>query len=460
MTVSPTTTLTHRARPSSRFSDPGAWPLVALFLMLPLWWALGLSGVILPLLALPMVASIALRRRLHVPRGFGWYLLFLVWCALSATQLATPRQGGALAYRGALYVSAGLLFLALLNLPREQIPASRIVRLMAGFFAIVVVGGYVGMLVPGRSFETLAQALVPASLLHDDFVRDLVSAATSSGRAFAAYPIHRPEAPFIYTNEWGAAYAMSLPFALGAVGYARTRVGRDMMVLLIGMSVFPLVFSLNRGAWLSAGVASLYAAVRLTRGRNARLVKVLAVGAIAVALVMFATPLGDIVAARLSNGFGDTSRRLLYESSVELVSESPVFGHGAPVQAEGTAAVGTHGQLWTVVVSQGIPGVILFVGWLLWAFVRARRRLPPAHPGDRQARLWCEVVLFTALIQLPYYDLLPWGLSMAMVAAAVAWREEAADAPGRMLVARQAGVVTAGRPGVLARHRARPAPLS
>ena len=41
-------------------------------------------------------------------------------------------------------------------------------------------------------------------------------------------------------------------------------------------------------------------------------------------------------------------------------------------------------------------------------------------------RFWCEVTIFVALIQMPYYDLLPWGLSIAMVAAAVAWREDLA----------------------------------
>lgn len=406
-----------------------SWPLVAAFLLLPLWWALGVSGVILPAVALPVIATLALRRRLTVPRGFGWFLLFLVWCGLSATQLDTARQGFSLAYRGALYVSTGLLFLAVFNLPREQVPASRIVRLMGGFFALIVVGGFVGMLLPGRSFSTPAEALLSPALLADAFVQDLVSAATSSGRAFAAYPIYRPEAPFIYANEWGAAYAMSLPFALGSLAYIRTRPGRDLMLMLIGLSIFPLVFSLNRGAWLSAGVATLYAAVRLARGRNGRLVKVLSIGAIVMALMLFATPLGDVVAARLSNGFGDASRRQLYETSVELVMASPVFGYGAPVQLDGTVAVGTHGQLWTVLVSQGVTGLSLFLGWLLWAFWRARRPLPPGHPGDRNARLWCEVVLFTALIQLPYYDLLPWGLAIAMVAAAIAWREEAAEPP-------------------------------
>jgi hypothetical protein len=36
------------------------------------------------------------------------------------------------------------------------------------------------------------------------------------------------------------------------------------------------------------------------------------------------------------------------------------------------------------------------------------------------------VAIFTAIIQMPYYDLLPWGLPIAMIAAAVAWREHSA----------------------------------
>jgi O-antigen ligase len=94
-----------------------------------------------------------------------------------------------------------------------------------------------------------------------------------------------------------------------------------------------------------------------------------------------------------------------------------------------------------VLVSQGVPGLVLFVGFLGWALWRASRRLPLGHPGDAHARFWCEVAIFTALIQMPYYDLLPWGLPIAMVAAAVAWRETRAGPP------RPAGAAAAtGRP--------------
>ena len=297
---------------------------------------------------------------------------------------------------------------------------------MAGFFVLTVVGGLIGMIVPNISFTTVARGLIPPSLLTDQFVADLVSASTSSGRAFAAYPIYRPKAPFIYANEWGAAYAMTLPFALCAIAKAKTKSARDALLIVALISVFPLVFSLNRGAWLSAVAGVLYAIIRLSRGRNGQLLRVVAVVTMIFGVVFFVTPLGEIVMTRLQNGYGDAHRAELYEESITLVRASPVLGYGAPVLIEGNLSAGTHGQLWTILVSQGLPGLLAFTAWLLWALWRASRQLPPGHPGDPVVRFWCEVTIFVALVQMPYYDLLPWGLSIAMVAAALAWREDLA----------------------------------
>jgi polysaccharide biosynthesis protein PslJ len=402
----------------------GTWPLLVLFPMLPLWWALGVSGLVLSICTLPLLAALILRRRILVPRGFGLYLLFLLWCVFSATGLQSARQTFSAGYRGSMYLAAGLLFLYILNTPRDRLSPDRAVRIMASFFVIAVVGGVVGMIIPNITFTTLAKGFVPPSLLSDTFVSDLVSASTSSGRAFAAYPIYRPKVPFIYTNEWGAAYAMSLPFALCAIAKARSRIARDALVVTALISVFPLVFSLNRGAWLSATAGVLYATVRLARGRNGQLLRVAAVVSLLVGAVLFVTPLGEIVVTRLQNGYGDAHRAELYAESIGLVRASPLFGYGAPVLIEGNLSAGTHGQLWTIVVSQGVPGLLFFTGWLVWALLRAARRLPRGHPGDPVVRFWCEVALFVALVQMPYYDLLPWGLSIAMVAAALAWREE------------------------------------
>jgi O-antigen ligase len=303
------------------------------------------------------------------------------------------------------------------------------VRILAAFFVVIAIGGLVGMAIPTATFTTPVKALIPPGLLSDAFISALVSASTSTGKAFAAYPIFRPKAPFIYTNEWGATYAMTLPFALCALTRARTRAGRDMLALVLLLSVFPLVFSLNRGAWLSATIGVMYAVLRLARSRNGQALRVAAAVGLVIAIIVVVTPIDEIIATRLENGYGDAHRAELYTESVALIRESPIVGHGAPVLVEGDVSAGTHGQLWTIAVSQGIPGLILFTGWLLWAWWRAKRPLPRGHPGDATIRFWCEVAIVVALAQMPYYDLLPWGLAIAMVAAALAWREQLAFVP-------------------------------
>ena len=49
---------------------------------------------------------------------------------------------------------------------------------------------------------------------------------------------------------------------------------------------------------------------------------------------------------------------------VDQIDDSPWFGYGAPQANEenpNLPAVGTHGQLWTVLFSHGIPGAALYV---------------------------------------------------------------------------------------------------
>ena len=128
------------------------------------------------------------------------------------------------------------------------------------------------------TIPTPTRALLPPQLLNERFVSDLVTASTSSARAFGAYPIHAPKAPFTYTNEWGAAFAMALPFAICGLAFTRRRLHRDLLLLVLAVSVFPLVFSLNRGAWLSVAAGLAYATLRAARGRNAQLLKIVALG--------------------------------------------------------------------------------------------------------------------------------------------------------------------------------------
>jgi polysaccharide biosynthesis protein PslJ len=418
----PEISLRHRSWGGGRVLRVG-WPVVALFLGLPLWWALGTSAFIAPVLALPLALVLVEQRPISAPRGFGIWVLFLGWMLVTATQVHGLRDWAAFSYRSLGYVAATIVFLFLLNVPPDLLPTRRVINVMAGFWGLTVAGGLVGVFLPAVSFATPTELVLPSGLVEDRFINDMVHASTSSAKLFAAYPVHRPSAPFPYSNMWGATYALSLPFAAAAFGAVRRRATRVILISLLVVSVVPLVLSLGRGAWLSIVLAAAYGLFRLMEGRRARGVLGVILALLLLASLLVMTPLGDIISTRAEAGYSDESRLNLYTESLRLAQASPLFGHGTPVDIPGSPSAGTHGQFWTVLVSHGFLGTLLFVGWLLWAWFRSGRRLWTGKRGGPNVRLWCHLVISIAIVQLPVYALLPWGMLIVMTAAAVFWRE-------------------------------------
>ena len=56
---------------------PTAWPLAALLLGYPVWWALGIAPLVWSILAIPMVVQLLRRRPIKVPPMFWVWGLFL-----------------------------------------------------------------------------------------------------------------------------------------------------------------------------------------------------------------------------------------------------------------------------------------------------------------------------------------------------------------------------------------------
>jgi hypothetical protein len=433
--------LPERPRSSGAPRLKTGWPLYLLFGGLFVWWILGLSGFVQAIFALPLLFTLLIRGRVRIPKGFVLWFLFLGLMLISATQLHDLPNLESWLWRATIYLGATVMFLFVFNTPREQLPAKKLVNLLAAFWVLAVVGGILGMVFPNHSFNSLMEALLPQRLLANAFVKALVIPSTTGGNTFAGTHIFRVKAPFIYTNQWGSAFALSLPFAFAVITQTRNKATRNIFIALLILSILPLVFSLDRGSWISAGLGSIYGVFRLSsgRGRTARMAKaarsLLVAGVLVLGLVLL-SPLGSLILLRANNGYGDQHRQLLYSSSLTLAARSPIFGFGAPVSlsvlnpsAPPGPSIGTHGTLWTLMISNGIPAIVFFLTWFLYAFWKTRRRLPSTGGRDADAYLWCHVVIFTAIVQFPYYELLPWGLPIVMIAAAMALRERAPLTP-------------------------------
>ncbi len=373
---------TSRLRPLLR--GP-AWPVTALLLGYPLWWALGIADFMWVILAVPMVARMIAwhtrsGRRIKVPPGFGLWLLFLVIvvAGIATITLTAPGTVPSLVSRRVLsygnrtvgYFGDTILLLYAGNLTERELPRRTLSWMLGIVGVIAVIGGVAGMLLPHFQFSSPLFLLLPKSFQANPFVQAAAHPALTQVQNVLGTPGGRPKAPFDYTNLWGECLTILLPFLL-VWAWTGTKRQRLFAAAVSVVAIGPLLYSLNRGAWIGVILAVIYLAVRLAaRGKTVLLGGICAAMVLAVALVLF-TPLNSVVAGRLQNGKSNNLRSHLDVLAITDGLASPIIGYGDTRQEQGSPesiavgpsakcaicgqlAVGSTGQLWLLLVCDGV----------------------------------------------------------------------------------------------------------
>jgi polysaccharide biosynthesis protein PslJ len=407
---------------TSRLRLPVTWPLVVLFVTFPVWWLLGVSSFMWPIVAVPMLVAMIWRRRTRAPVAFTLWLAFTSWVLLSGLQLESTTKIITFCYRLTLYVGAGIVFLYVYNLPRPQWLDTKVLRILTFFWIVVVVGGYLGILLGTHTFVPPVAYLLPHGLRNQPFVHELIQPVFAEVEAFLGSPVPRPAAPFSYTNNWGGNIAVLTMVAFAAVAAAGPGRRRRFLIALLAGSLVPMVVSLNRGMLVSLGLGILYVTMRIAvRGRLGALASLLTVIALTVIIVAL-TPLGHLLLQNLSSSHGhsNSTRVNVAQLAAAGANQSPIFGHGEPQPVTGavlagTPAIGTQGQLWMVLYSNGYPATAFFISFFLAVLWQTRR-------ARGMTGLWLHAVPLVALVQIPFYGWLPVELQVVMVASALTYR--------------------------------------
>jgi hypothetical protein len=423
---------------------PFAWPLWALLVLYPVWWLLGLGTFIFPILAVPMGIYLLRNRPIKVPPGFGIWLLFLVWFCVSVIMLRVNPPGthgdsgnlrlAAVGMRFSLYASVTVLLLYVGNLTERQLPRTTLVRWLSVMFVITVAGGFLGMLWPRFGFTSPVEFLLPESVRANNYVQSLVHPNAAQVQAVLGDSSPRPAAPFGYTNMWGENLAVLLIwFVIGWWVYGNG-VRRIATVALVGVAMIPAIYSLNRGMWLAVAFTIVFVAVRLALRGRLWGVGWLAVGMTVALLVFLFSPLYTIFQERLANGHSNRIREFTTQRVIEVSRHSPIIGLGNTRNAAGSArsiatgrsdscqrcgnpALGSNGQIWLVLISQGYVGVTLYSLFFVYGILRYWRDMTPIGLGG-------ITILLLSLLFNFYYNAIITPLAFFMLAYALLWRND------------------------------------
>lgn len=404
----------------TRLSVLPHWPFTAMLAAYPVWWVLGFGAMMWIPLAACMVLLMLRRGHIEVPRGFGVWLFFLLLMSASVIGIDSSGRLIGFVYRALLYLTVTVVFVYVYN-AREQLTVRYALGVVTVFWAFTVVGGFASVFFPLFSFDTPLSYVLPGSLQANEVVGEMVVRRLTQHNPDSWFDLDpRPSAPFLYTNQWGNVYSLTLPMVIAYL----TQIARNarfwLIIVTIALSLIPAMLTLNRGMFIGIAVAALYLLVRFVlSGHLRQAFWIFAAGGLT-GIAALLLNVGSRLTERVETSSSTENRADLYSETFDRTLESPIFGYGAPRPSviEGMPSAGTQGHIWTVMFSYGIPALVFFMFALIWLALATAKT-------QRIWQLLLHTVQIVTIVEVFYYGVLPNGLILSFTAAALVMRGRA-----------------------------------
>ncbi len=428
---------------SSRTVHSKGRALTIALLGFPVFWVLGLGEFVWMIMAVPMAYRLWARpRRIRVPPFFGLWLALLVWVVAGGFMIGEHLPGTLTTSGGfigwgipaANLVSATVVLLYVGNLREEELPARKVIRMLAIFFCVTVAGGMLGVLFGNVSFTSPFELVLPHSIRANYYVHQLIHPGFAQVQDILGKTSPRPKAPFAYTNNWGNNLALLMMWFV-VWGWVRgTRRARFWTAVTLIVTAIPIIYSVNRGMWIGLGISLLFVGYQLASRGRASLLGAIAGITVVAALLITVTPLRSIVDARLSHGQSNTIRGSLNGAAFHAAVRSPIVGWGttrsvlgspdsiaigktSSCQTCGNAPIGSTGELWTLLIANGFVGAGLYFGFIVLVAWRYRRHRAPEAVAAR-------LILYLSPFYAVFYSAVPTALVITFISMALLWRTD------------------------------------
>jgi hypothetical protein len=437
----------------SWFARDPAWPIAAMLVGWPLWWALGVAAYVPVFFAIPMAWRMYLwrasgNRRIRVPPAFGLWVLFLILMTIAVTMVSqvapetipTPVSHRVISWalRAVQYLACTVILLYAGNLTERELSRRRLAWLMGLLAIYAIIFGFIDLALPHFVFTSPLSVLVPGSLQNGlPGVGTMLHPALDQANTFQGRG--RPSAPFTYTNWWGENLALLLPWLL--VAWRARETSREIWqrriaTAILAVAIIPIVLSFNRGLWVALLFAACYMVLRFVRQGGVARLGMLLGAFLLIAVVILASPLRGLISQRLAEPGSTNGRTNLSSLVLRSAVESPMLGFGdtrhqrgsaqsitlgrtSTCNACGNSDVGVNGQFWLLLYTAGIPATICYLAFFGYGIWRYRRDKTPYGLAG-------ELVLLLGFVFMWVYAQVGPPLAFTMLAYALLWKNDRA----------------------------------
>lgn len=378
-----------------------AWPITWLFIGLPLWWLIGLYPLSPVIMSVPMMYLMMTRiPRIVILPGVMPYIGFVVWLIPCAAVLGGFGDILGFSMRFVQFAAVAVIIIYVIN-SKDALTHRMILNCIAMVYFWIVLGGYLGMLLPEGSLEWTVGKLLPASLSSNEYIFQLFTPPFAEIQKpwGVDEPFYRPSAPFLYANGWGAAVGILIPALIGVALERRSFKAFVALPLALLAAVPPMIQATNRGLLLAIIAAVAYILVRLLfRGKIIVFLVTVVVG-IAAGLALIGAGMMDGINERQDAVDTTAGRSDLYVETWHRTLESPLFGYGSPQPSYTSEIfVGTQGMIWSLMFCYGLIGLALFMVFLVASILRT-------WSAPTSAALWIHSSIIAATIMSIFYGL-------------------------------------------------------
>ncbi len=383
--------------------------LALLYLLLPLWWALGVEQFIwAPALVVIAAKVWLLRGGFRDPGSISprkiwrslqpaarWMAVFLLIHLISGLFIVETFRYLTFTRNLLTFAAAGML---LVIIPWIVSGWQEIRRLSYALLAVMLVAGILGLLAALEiwqpSFKSLMGYLMPEWIAQTDYGGRIAQRFMGVYNWFIGLNWYfRVKAFFIFPPLYASALVITIPLAIFLFVQSRSRSRKWLLGALIALMLFNLVYTTGRTAIAGFLAGGAFYLLSFSSWRRWLRMAVL-VGAITVfilALWNFDTTRQIAWNALFARGSGTVySRVAIYRESIRGAIERPFFGWGTErdfIDQDFAYPAGSHNLYLGVLYKQGFIGLFLWMGVLIlvWRGTAPPRDTQPDLSGDTRA---------------------------------------------------------------------------